>query len=304
MLRQGRRRHALYANELYATAASSSSSSPAAGIEPGADAERQGPLVVDMPDREAERDRHAERLEVGREDLVEAEGTVAHVALQLGESPDGHPGQAGQYARRPQVREHAVHPVEIFPHVLEEEDRAIETGPMRRPHQALQQAQVAAHERPFGHPGPDGQNPVVLGHQHAGGLGEPAEAAGRLGAGEDPLEVESAECRHGRPGGRTVKGDQSGVARGGEQEGGDIAVAYDDLGPVPQGLEGDPVEDAGDAVPTTNAPNGIDGGIRNRLIEIGQPVVVGAGEIAVPSPGVSRQDRDVIQRTAERLGPV
>jgi hypothetical protein len=69
-------------------------------------------------------------------------------------------------------------------------------------------------------------------------------------------------------------------------------------------LEGDPVENAGDTVPATNAPNCIDAGIGNRLIEIGEPVVVGAGEIAVSSPGVGRQHRDVIQRTAERFGPV
>ena len=101
-----------------------------------------------------------------------------------------------------------------------------------------------------------------------------------------------------------MKSDQSRVAYGGQQQGGDIAVAYDGLGPVPQGLEGDPVENASDAVSTTNAPNGINGGIRNSLIEIGEPIVVGTGEIAVPPPRVGRQDGNVIQRTAERLGAV
>jgi hypothetical protein len=101
-----------------------------------------------------------------------------------------------------------------------------------------------------------------------------------------------------------VKSDESRVAYGGEQQSGDIAVAYDGLGPVPQGLEGDPVEDAGDAVSTTNAPNGINRGIRNSLSEIGEPIVVGTGEIAVLSPRVGCQDGNVIQRTAERLGAV
>ena len=76
------------------------------------------------------------------------------------------------------------------------------------------------------------------------------------------------------------------------------------LRPPRQRLEVHPVEDAGDAVAAADAPDGIDGGVAEGRVEIGQPLVVGAGQIAVAVAGVRAQDRFVIQRTAERLGRV
>jgi hypothetical protein len=64
----------------------------------------------------------------------------------------------------------------------------------------------------------------------------------------------------------------------------------------------DPVENPGDAVPASEAPDRVDVGSAEGGIEIRQPLVVGAGEITVAPAGVSPQHRDVAQRTAYRLG--
>src|SRR5882724_9688591 len=69
------------------------------GVEPSADAERQRPLVVDMADREAMRDRDAERSEVGLEYLVEGKRAAGGLALHLGEAADGDAGEAAKHAR-------------------------------------------------------------------------------------------------------------------------------------------------------------------------------------------------------------
>ena len=64
-----------------------------------------------------------------------------------------------------------------------------------------------------------------------------------------------------------------------------------------------PVEQTDRAVAAADAPDGINGGVLEGLIEIGQPFVVGTGQIAVASVGTLAENRLVTQRTAERLCP-
>jgi hypothetical protein len=100
-----------------------------------------------------------------------------------------------------------------------------------------------------------------------------------------------------------VEGHQIGVTPGSQQERGDVAVPDQRLGSLEQGVELDPIEDPGDPISTTDAPDRVDGGVGHRVVEIGQAVIVGAGQVAVPAPRAGTQHRFVIQRTAERLGP-
>ncbi len=174
----------------------------AAGVEAGAHAQRQGPLVVDVPDGEAVGDRDTERQEIVREDLVEAERAIAHRALELGEPAHGDAGEPLQRAGHPEMGEHPVHPIEILTHVLEEEDGAVEIREVRRADQALQQREVAAGERSFGHAAVQGRDPVVTGKQDIRRIGQPAKPPGGLRGPEDPLEVPAGEGRHRDPGHR------------------------------------------------------------------------------------------------------
>ena len=85
--------------------------------------------------------------------------------------------------------------------------------------------------------------------------------------------------------------------------GGDVRVADHRTRAAGERLEVHAVEDASDAVPAADAPDGVDRvGIAKGAVEIGQAIVVGAGEVAVVTGGVRRNDGFVIQRTAERLG--
>ena len=61
------------------------------------------------------------------------------------------PGSRGEHADGAQVGQHPVDPVEILAHVFQEEQCAVEVGEVRRADEALEQGEVAAGERPFGH---------------------------------------------------------------------------------------------------------------------------------------------------------
>ena len=99
-----------------------------------------------------------------------------------------------------------------------------------------------------------------------------------------------------------MEGDDARPADDRRQQRRDVGVSDDRARPPRERLEVDAVEDAGHAVAAANAPDGVDRRIAERRVEVGQPLVVGAGEVAVVTAGVRAHDRFVIQRTAERLG--
>ena len=86
------------------------------------------------------------------------------------------------------------------------------------------------------------------------------------------------------------------------QQGRDVRVAEDGTRPSRERLEVHPVQDAGHAVPAADAPNCVDAGITKRGVEVGQTLVVRAGEVPEVTAHVGAEDRFVIQRTAQRLG--
>ena len=69
---------------------------PCIGVEPGAYAERQGPLGLDVPDGKAVGHRNTERLKVLGEYFIVTEGAVASRPIEPGEPADQHARQPAQ----------------------------------------------------------------------------------------------------------------------------------------------------------------------------------------------------------------
>ena len=80
-------------------------------------------------------------------------------------------------------------------------------------------------------------------------------------------------------------------------------IADEDFGAASHRGVVHPVQETDRAVASANAPDGINGGVLEGLIEIGEPFVVGTGQITVASVGAFAENRLVTQRTAERLSP-
>src|SRR5215210_3788129 len=119
-----------------------------------------------MANGEAVGDGHAERYQIGSEHLVEAECAVDTSSFEIGESPDQHTGECLKQSGVSEVSEHSVDPVELFTHILEEEDGAAELRAVRSSDQALEQAQVTADERTLGFATAQGDDAVVAGNQY------------------------------------------------------------------------------------------------------------------------------------------
>jgi hypothetical protein len=83
----------------------------------------------------------------------------------------------------------------------------------------------------------------------------------------------------------------------------DVGEAHQRLGAAREGREVDPIEDPGRAVAAANAPDGIDGGIVQGGVQIVEPLLVGAREIAVVAAGARGEHGFVTQRTAEGPRP-
>ncbi len=73
--------------------------------------------------------------------------------VAAGELSEGEPGDALEGAREPQLGEAAIDPVRLLPHVLEEEDRPVEPGRVRRPGQVREDRRVPPRSGPVARPG-------------------------------------------------------------------------------------------------------------------------------------------------------
>src|SRR5215213_11244939 len=78
------------------------------GVESGTNAERDGPLIVDVTYGQSDGDRHAERAKVVIEHVIDSEGTVVHVSFETSEPTDEHAGELCERADHAQVRKHSV----------------------------------------------------------------------------------------------------------------------------------------------------------------------------------------------------
>src|SRR5689334_23401428 len=92
------------------------------GIEPGTDSQRQRPLRLDVTNGKAVRYRNAQWAEIHRQNLVKSECTIAVGALELGKPADQYPAQAGESTCEAQVRQHAVHSIEVLTNILQEKE--------------------------------------------------------------------------------------------------------------------------------------------------------------------------------------
>jgi hypothetical protein len=203
----------------------------------------------------------------------------------------------------PEMRQHAVHPVEIFPHVLEEQDRPVEIGKVSSPDETLEQREVAARERPLGHTTAQRRDAILAGQQHSGRLRQALQPAGRRGGDQDPLEMAAGEGRHRGPRHRGVERHHPGAPGDGVEDGGDVRIADERLRRLGERVEIHPIENPRRPIAAPDAPDRGCVGIAEGAVQIGQPLIVGAREVAVPLRGVGAQCRFVTQRTAERFGP-
>ena len=114
----------------------------------------------------------------------------------------------------------------------------------------------------------------------------------------------AAEGRHLGAGSGRVKAYQAGPAADGREQGGDVRIPDHRARAAGQCLEVHAVEDPGDAVAAPDAPHGVDRRIAEGAVQIGQPIGVGAGEVAVVIRGVraQRSVRNPAHGTAPRPG--
>src|SRR5215208_449228 len=98
----------------------------------------EGPLSIDVADGKTIGHGNAQRTEVGGEDLIEPERPVSRGSFKLSESPDSYAGEIAECADQSEVSEHAVYTVQMFAHVLQEEDCTVEVGKVGRPDQAVE----------------------------------------------------------------------------------------------------------------------------------------------------------------------
>ena len=129
--------------------------------------------------------------------------------LEPGEPADEHTAEPGQRPHHPQVGQHAVDPVQVLAHVLEEEEGTVEIGKVGRADQALEQGEVAAGKRAVRDPAAHGDDPVLLRDQYVRRRRQRLQQARRLGRGEHPREMPAAEPRHRGAGGGRVEGDDA-----------------------------------------------------------------------------------------------
>ena len=98
-----------------------------------------------------------------------------------------------------------------------------------------------------------------------------------------------------------MKGHHAGQPGNRVQQSGNIGIADEHLGVAGHGGVVHPFQETDRAIAAANAPDGIDGGVLKGMIEVREPLVVGAGQVAVASVGALAENRLVTQRTAERL---
>lgn len=275
---------------------------PGVRVEARAGTDRKGPLIVHVADREAHRDGHTERLEIVRQDPVESHGPVGAAPAHLGELSDGHARDAIERAGEAQVREHPVDPVDRFTHILEEEDRSAEVRHEAGAEEALDQAEVAAHESPFGGTRDEADDAMVARDEHRLREWQCLEDAGRVGLHEDALEVGAREGGEPVPRHGSVERRDIGRPVQGKEKRRDVREADDRLRMTAKCREIDLIENASDAVPATNAPHGIDVGAPQRVVEIRDALGIGAGEVAVMRVGEPAEVRLTPEGTDELLG--
>ena len=239
-------------------------------------------------------DRNSEGKEVLGEKLLESERAFDRIVPQIGESSHGHAGQSIERADRAKMGEHAVHPVQILVHLLQDENRADEIGKPSRADEALEQRKIATGEGPLGDPLAHGDHRLAR---------YELERPCGLGARQHSLEVASAERGHRLAGDRSVVGDHSRDLIDAGKQSRDVRKADHGARATRERFEIHLAEYASQAIPTPQAPDRVDALITKGVVEIGKPVGIGAGEIPVPACRMGGNHRFVIQRTAEPHGP-
>jgi hypothetical protein len=256
------------------------------GIESGANPNRQRPLRVNVADWKAIRDRNVQCTEVSRQHLIEPERAVSSPTIQLGKAAHRNPGKPAECPDAPELCQHTIHSVKILTHILDEQDSPIQVGEPRRADQRLQQSEISACERPFRHSAAKGDNPLLPRNENTFLLRQAPQPAGGLSPGENPEEVIPAELGHAGASHGAVKRHNAGNPGNGVQECSDVREPDHCLGLACEGREIDSIEEAGDSIASTDAPDCLGLGILKRLIEVEEPLIIDPGKVAMMLMGI------------------
>ena len=99
-----------------------------------------------------------------------------------------------------------------------------------------------------------------------------------------------------------MKGHDAGLLQRAVEQGGDVGESDDRLGMLPERRKVDAIEDARHAITAANAPDGVDGGIPQGSVEVGQAIFIAPGEVPQAVARVRREHRFEAQRAAQLLG--
>ena len=191
--------------------------------------------------------------------------------------------------------------VEILADVLDEEEGVLEVGEVAGADQALEEREVPSHQRPHRNAGDQPDDAAVRRHEHVGRRRHAAQPTGGVDGGEDAIKVPAAERSEGGARHRGVEGHEPGLDLRGVEERGDIGEPHDRLGALPEGGKVHLVQDAGHAVAAAEAPDRVDPRVGDGGVQVAQPFVVPAGEVAVVAVGVGTQLRLEPESAAELL---
>jgi hypothetical protein len=225
--------------------------------------------------------RDLERAEVGLENLVEPKGSVGRGFLHFRELTHHNAGEMVERTDRSKVRQHPIHSVEILSDVFDEENGALEIREIGCPNESLEEGQIPACEWTFGRAGSQGHDPSLACSEHIVRGPNSAQTPSWRRVPNRTFEVLAAEPREICARNRAVERDDPGDAGHRVQEGRDIRIPNQNLGDPGQRLVVHGMKDTGDAVAPAQTPDCVDSRVADGAVEIGQPLLVGATQIAV-----------------------
>ncbi len=260
-------------------------------IEVGERAERKRPLIGDMPNWYVRQAGHTASQRDFLEHLGQRALPVCRVIGYVGELSEHDARDTLERAAQPELREHAVDPEDRLIDVLQYQDRAVERWGVRGADERGDQGQVATNQPAVGATAVEHRGPFMLALE--GVLSVTRHRGQECGAGERRDDFTRRVA---------VKSDEVGLATDRGVERRDIREANERFGMVAPRVIVESVEDPHGAVAAANAPDRIDRLIAGEPVEVGKPMLVESGEVALSLEYVLADHRLPAQRPHIRLG--
>src|SRR5690606_9265607 len=189
---------------------------------------RDDELLADVSDHRAAIGRHAQRLDVIVEDLVEGERAATLARIAVGAFAEDESGDPGERADQLESGEQAVDAIRRFPHVLQEQEPTLEIRHVFRTGQRREHGQVAANQFTARLAAGDRQSALLAGDQFFAGVDYIA-VLHQLALEEQAPELVDVEPVPAARADRAVEGDQAGLRQDRAVQRGDVGVAQQDL---------------------------------------------------------------------------